>query len=286
MNRREFLLAAGVAASPTPTRIIDTHTHFYDPSRPQGVPWPSKKESQLYRTVLPRHYKAIAQPLGVTGTVVVEASPWVEDNQWVLDLAKDEPFLVGVVGHLEPGDPEFKTNLERFRKNRLFLGIRVGAAKLDQGLDDFARLSDAGLELDIAGPASTFPAVVRFTDRFPRLRIVLNHLPQDFPPDSAALRAALRELGSRPNVFAKVSGVLRRVNGRTSTDVETYRASLDELWTLFGPDRVVYGSDWPVSERLAPYADVLKVVMDYFTAKGADAAERYFWKNSRMAYRW
>jgi L-fuconolactonase len=286
MNRRQFVLAAGGAALPAPTRIIDTHTHFYDPSRPQGVPWPSPKETQLYRTVLPRHFKQIAQPLGVTGTVVVEASPWVEDNQWVLDLAKDDPFLVGLVGHLEPGEPEFKTHLERFRKNRLFLGIRVGPAKLEKGAEDFARLSDAGLELDILGPASMFPAVVRFADRFPRLRIVLNHLPQDFPAEAAPLRAALRELASRPQVFAKVSGVLRTVNGRTSTRVDDYREPLDELWSLFGPDRVIYGSDWPVSERRAPYAGVLKVVMDYFTAKGEDAAEKYFWKNSRAAYRW
>ena len=80
--------------------IVDTHTHFYDPARPQGVPWPSPGEEHLYRTVLPRHYKALAEPEGVTATVVVEASPWVEDNQWILDLAAADPFIVGLVGHL------------------------------------------------------------------------------------------------------------------------------------------------------------------------------------------
>ena len=74
--------------------IIDTHTHFYDPSRPQGVPWPGPENELLYRTVLPEHYRQIAEPEGVTGTVVVEASAWLDDNQWILDLAKDDPFNV------------------------------------------------------------------------------------------------------------------------------------------------------------------------------------------------
>ena len=89
--------------------IIDTHTHFYDPFRPQGVPWPEKDDEILYRRALPEDYKALAVPEGVTGTVMVECSPWVEDNQWVLDLAATDPFIVGLVGHLEPDDPDFAT---------------------------------------------------------------------------------------------------------------------------------------------------------------------------------
>src|SRR5438552_3423504 len=98
IHRRTFL--AGLSglraalAQPVEIRsgIIDTHTHFYDPARPQGVPWPTKSDTLLYRTVLPHHFQALTQRLGVTGTVVVEASPWLEDNQWILDLAKDYPF--------------------------------------------------------------------------------------------------------------------------------------------------------------------------------------------------
>ena len=57
--------------------IVDTHTHFYDPSRPQGVPWPSPNDDVLYRTTLPEHYRELAVPMGVSGTVVVEASAWL-----------------------------------------------------------------------------------------------------------------------------------------------------------------------------------------------------------------
>ena len=109
--------------------IIDTHTHFYDPTRPEGVPWPNPNDEVLYRRVMPEDYKALAVPEGATGTVVVEASKWLEDNQWILDLAAEEPFIVGFVGHLEP-TADFEDNLNRFSANPLFRGIRLGGGHL------------------------------------------------------------------------------------------------------------------------------------------------------------
>ena len=91
--------------------IVDTHTHFYDPYRPEGVPWPPQDNSLLYRRVLPDDYKAVALTEGVTGTVVVEASEWVEDNRWILELAATEPFIVGFVGNLDPESDDFERHL-------------------------------------------------------------------------------------------------------------------------------------------------------------------------------
>src|SRR3954447_17204008 len=144
MNRRAFLAGvAGATVLPAvtlPKSIIDTHVHFYDPSRPQGVPWPPKSESLLYRTVMPEEFRRITKPLGVTGAIKVEASGWLEDNQWVLDIAAREPIIVATVGHLEPGSPDFRKNLARFHKNRLFRGIRLG--KLQEGPEFIADLKE------------------------------------------------------------------------------------------------------------------------------------------------
>src|SRR5262245_1657434 len=115
-NRRDWMRSSllGTAAALSAMRLapaadeaksiaaIDAHTHFYDPTRPEGIPWPSKTDKLLYRKVLPEHFLAVARPCGVVGTVVVEASSRVEDNQWLLDLAVKEPFVVGVVGRLTP----------------------------------------------------------------------------------------------------------------------------------------------------------------------------------------
>ena len=295
MNRRTFLAAAAAVipvldAAPS-FPIIDTHAHFYDPSRPQGVPWPPKNDKVLYRAVLPDEYIRITKPLGITGVIEVEASSWLEDNRWVLDLANKYPAIVATVGHLNPGEPDFRKNLARFHKDRRFRGIRLGEPQTgDAGLTpDLKELAAAGLELDVLGGPPLLPQVVRLTDRVPDLRIVIDHLPFD-PPAEAAERSsyesALRELGKRPRVYAKVSNVVRKQGNRVPEDVSFYRPSLDQLWDIFGPDRLVYGSNWPVSNLIAPYPIVFKVVRDYFTGKGREASEKYFWKNSKAAYRW
>ena len=99
-------------------------------------------------------------------------------------------------------------------------------------------------------------------------------------------RAALHELARRPQVYAKVSGVLKQEGQVVPDIVQAYKPALDEVWEMFGPDRVVYGSNWPVSNRLAPYPTVLSVVRQYVITKGTDVAEKYFWRNSVAAYRW
>jgi L-fuconolactonase len=281
MNRRAFLnglLAMEVLAAQT-GRIVDTHVHFYDPTRPQGVPWPPKTEPILYKPMLPDAFGRLTRPLGVSGVIVIEASPLVEDNEWVLDLAKGHPIIQGFIGNLEPGQPEFKANLARFAKDPLFHGIRLGEPAIARALkdpavrEDVARLADAGLTLDAIGSAGLLSDLVILADQHPTLRIVIDHMPFDEQPE-----AVLQELAQRPRIYAKVSGVLRP--GPTWE-----QSSVDALWTAFGPGRMIYGSNWPVSERIAPYSTVLGTVQKYFAAKGAESFEKLFWRNSLAAYR-
>jgi L-fuconolactonase len=298
ISRRSLLVSAGALAlssvsAAAATRIIDTHTHFYDPTRPQGVPWPSKEEHILYRSVLPEEFKRVTARFGITGAIAVEASPLVEDNQWVLDLAAKEPIIVGTVGHLEPGTPEFSMELARFHKNRRFRGIRVAdfESYLSETpyVEDLKLLAQADLELDILGGPLDLAQAVRVSDLVPDLRIVIEHLPFDPPPnrtDRLAYKHALHELGQRPQVYIKVSNLRRRSGNAVPTDLTFYRPSLDELWSIFGPDRLVYGSNWPVSTEIAPYADVFEVVHKYFATKGQDAMDKFFWRNSKRAYKW
>jgi predicted TIM-barrel fold metal-dependent hydrolase len=296
VNRRRFLGAAAGAVLPLAAAedipIIDTHIHLFDTRRPGGVPWPPKNDTALYMPALPDRYRKIALPLGIRGAIEVEASPLIEDTQWVLDIAAHEPLLVGTVGHLEPGEPDFAKQLERFHRNPLFRGIRYGnlwgrdlgiEMKKPGFISGLKLLAGAGLVLDSANPTPQLIAtMLRVTDLVPNLRVVMDHLPRlENPPEHD-----LRELGSRPEVFAKISGVVRKVNGSVPEDLAVYRPTLDLLYGIFGPDRVLYGSDWPNSDHWAPYEVELKIVRAYFGGKGRSIAEKYFWKNSVAAYRW
>jgi predicted TIM-barrel fold metal-dependent hydrolase len=102
----------------------------------------------------------------------------------------------------------------------------------------------------------------------------------------AALRATLTELGRRPQVYVKLSEVLHPVGGQVHDDLDFYRSRLDEIYGIFGPDRVIYGSDWPNSDHSAPLPQELKVVREYIEGKGSAVAEEFFWRNSIAAYRW
>jgi predicted TIM-barrel fold metal-dependent hydrolase len=306
MNRRSFLgVAAGLAladksapaAAPIP--IIDTHIHLYDPFRPGGSPWPNKNNQVLYKTSLPARYRPIAQPLGIVGAIEVECSPLYEDNQWVLDVAEQEDIMVGTVGRLVPGTAEFKTGLDRFHKNPLWRGIRYGLGR-QQGKEldrpefvaDLKALADADLVLDTANPSVSLLAdVVRVSDRVPNLRIVVDHLPQMVPPTEPAERASydasMKAFRGRPLIYVKVSEVLRRLdNDHIPTDLAFYRPRLDEILDVFGIDRVLYGSDWPNGDQWLPVPVGFKIVHEYFTGKGREAAEKYFWRNSVKCYKW
>jgi L-fuconolactonase len=282
--------------SPAPLDVIDCHTHFYDPSRPQGVPWPPK-DSPLYRTVLPEHLRSLPKPRPLAGTVIVEASPWVEDNQWLLDLASDDPFIVGIVGNLRLGDDEFARNLKRFAANRLFRGIRASQQAVEQQLaagrlDDFKQLAEHDLALDVNGGPEMPLMVAKLAAELPQLRIIVNHIANvridgDGPPQNwmEAIQAAAKQ----KNVFCKVSALVEgaaRGGRKAPTDVDFYRPYLDVVWRAFGDDRLIYGSNWPVSDRAADYATVQQIALDYVSDRGAEAAKKFFALNAQQGYQW
>ncbi len=282
-----------------PIPIIDTHIHLFDPRRPQGIPWPPKT-AIFHKPTLPADYRALTKSLGIVGAIEVECSPWLEDNQWVLDVSAKETIMVGMIGNLEPGKPDFAKQLERFAKNPLFRGIRCGYLwdrniredlKKPEFIHGLKLLGNGGFTMDSANPTvALLEDLVQVGDKVPNLKIVVDHLPKIVIPSDAAGRkaydAALKTLASRPNVYVKVSAVLGKIGDKIPYDLAPYKPKLDALYETFGPDRLLYGSDWPNSEPLGNYAQVLKVVRDYFEAKGPEVAEKYFWKNSVAAYKW
>jgi L-fuconolactonase len=277
--------------------IIDTHTHFYDPTRPQGVPWPTPKQDWLYRPVLPPDFRKIAEPLGIRGTIVVEASAWVEDNQWLLDLASDNPFLLGIVGRLDPLAEEFPAQLKRFSGHPKFRGIRVsGKQFMERGkdaayLESMRLLAGTGISLDINGPREYLNHIGALAAAVPTLRIVINHVggagdPQHITP---AWRDAIRAAGQSESVVCKVSGLAEQsqaAHGEAARTTDYYLPILDTVWAAFGEKRLIFGSNWPVSDRGTTLDNVLNIVRPYFTAKGPSATNRYFSQNAAEVYRW
>ena len=307
VNRREFLAGAAAVATvgapalqaqQAPVPIIDTHIHLFDPTRPQGAPYSGPRGGGPPIPSLPPRYRKLSEPLGIVGAIKVEASPWLEDNLWVLEVAQTDTMIVGVIGNLEPDKPEFAEYLERYHKNPLFLGIRYGnlwgrdftkQVENPAFISGMKLLAQAGLTLDTANPqVALLEGIVRLTDQVPNLRVVLDHLPSLDPTQAErpAYDKALLEIGKRPQIYVKLSGVIHRINEKVSLDLNTYRDRLDSLIGVFGEDRIVFGSDFPNSDGVAPIDKIVGIVKQYFAAKPRSLQEKYFWKNSVAAYHW
>ena len=321
MDRREFMQAAAIgaaavgagateaAAQKSSIPIIDTHVHLYDPTRPQGIPWPNKDQpASIYRRFLPGDYAKIAEPHGVVGAIETECSPWIEDNYWVMDVSKNEPIMVGEVGDLLLGHPDYREHLERLHKNPLYVGIRVSnlwgrnveeLLKKPQVWDDLKALADAGLSMDFGGGPEQVRQLLQITDRIPNLRVVINHLPGARVPEDSAVRANwqknTQELAKRPHIYVKFSEIFQRVDerghrvatgGRIPKDLAFYKPRLDEIYETFGPDRLMFASDWTNSEPMSSFGELVALDLEYFTPKGREVMEKVFWKNSLSAYRW
>jgi predicted TIM-barrel fold metal-dependent hydrolase len=312
MDRRGFLAgtAAALAAAPAAAAtlddipIIDCHIHLFDATRPQGAPYKGGRNFSG-GVALPSMYAKIAKPLGIVGVIEVDASPWVEDNLWVLETIQPEPLMVGTVGNLNPASAEFGAYLDRYAKNPLFRGIRYGnlwgynlPVQVDNPvfIEGLKLLAQHDLVLETANQnIALLEAAVRVNDKAPELRIVLDHLPAFDPTQETqgAYDAVLKELSQRKNIWVKVSEIVHPVRQPGTgapplivPGLAAHRDRLDTIMGSFGEDRVVFGSDWPNAVGVSEVPDTVALVREYFSSQSRAAAEKYFWKNSVAAYKW
>jgi L-fuconolactonase len=299
-----FLLALSFAAlsaaaeNPPPVKhLIDTHIHLYDTTRDVEMRWPPKDDKVLYKPHLPAEYSRLAKAAGVTGVVIVEASDHLEDNQWVLDQVSGDDFYIGLVGNIDVYREDFEQQVLRFKKDPRFVGVRPrGPKPIDFSnelvLANLRVLARHDLTMDYLTNGGGIPGIEtidRVARAIPSLRIVVNHcLGYDFDgkPPSPKWIAAVERLAANKNVFCKISGLYQRsVPQPAPQNLDHYRSVLDVLWKRFGKDRLIYGSNWPVTKHTGSYASFLKLVDQFISAKGQAAREHFYWKNAAAAYR-
>jgi predicted TIM-barrel fold metal-dependent hydrolase len=285
------------ASAPTGMPMVDTHIHLFDPNRPQGAPYRGPRDKPFFTEgSFPATYRRVMRKHPVVAAIHVDASAWVEDNLWALQIAETDPVMVGTIGNFRIEQDGFAEIFARHAKNALFRGLRYGnlwgydlvaQSRRGEFIDRLKLVADSDLVLDTANPRiDLLEAVVRISDRIPTLRIVIDHLAKLEPTveELPAYNAVLREIAQRPNLFVKLSSSLHA--GHVSPRMIDHKERLDLVYGVFGADRTLFASDWPNVEGDGPVDTAVRIVQDYFAGKTPEEREKFFWKNSIAVYKW
>jgi L-fuconolactonase len=262
---------------------IDSHQHFWNYD-PEEYPW-IKPEWPIRRSYLPDALEGELKSCQIDGCVAVQARQTVAESEWLLELADRSPFIKGVVGWVDLRAPDVAVQLKRFAAQPKFAGVRH--VLQDEADDDFmlqpdfqrgiSQLHKFELTYDLLIFPRQLPAAIKLASAFPEQPFVLDHIAKP-PIKEGALgpwRGHLQKLASLPNVYCKVSGMITEADwGRWHPS--QFKPYLDVVFEAFGPDRVMFGSDWPVALLAGTYQQVFELAREYVAPLGAGVEAAFF----------
>ena len=251
--------------------------------------------SILRREFLPAHLLAETREACIDAVVSVQARQNVDETHWLLNLAADHDWVLGVVGWLPLASPTIREVMEGFRHEKKLCGLRhVVQDESDNGFlarvdfnDGIQAIKEFGWTYDILIYARQLPFAIPFVDRHPDQVFVLDHIAKptiqsDSHDDD--WERGFRELSKRPNVYCKFSGVVTEVRGNSWSILQIQRY-WDTALDAFGTDRLMFGTDWPVCLLKTSYFDWVEAVTVFASKLSSDEQAGFWSQNAVRAYR-
>lgn len=254
----------------TSSPVIDSHQHLWDPAR-RDYPWLT--DPRIAKPFRAEDLKPLLEESGIDASVLVQTVPDMDETQELLQIAADHEFIAGVVGWVDLTDSHLAhilTELKSGPNGDRLVGIRhqvhdepddAWLAREDVQLG-LATVANAGLVYDVLIRPQHLQIAINIAEDFPHLRFVIDHMAK---PDIAgggieAWSAAMHEFAGMENVACKLSGILTEA-GEDWT-VDSLRPYVRTVVEIFGPHRLMFGSDWPVSLLSADYASVYRTLRE------------------------
>jgi L-fuconolactonase len=241
--------------------LIDAHQHFWRVGR-NGFSWPTPDLAAIHRDFGPADLATVGAPLGLTGSVLVQSQADDRDTDWLLELVADEPLVLAVVGWADLSAPDAPARIAELARSPKLRGLRpmlqnldddawIASPSLDPALDAMVAY---GLSLDALVLTRHLPHLLTLARRRPDLAIVIDHGAK--PPIATGEQAdawarGIDALAELPQVFCKLSGLLTEAApGQAPDALAPY---VRHLVSAFGPERLMWGSDWPVLDLAGDY---------------------------------
>ena len=245
--------------------MIDTHVHFWHYNRDE-FPWIGEDQAALKQNRLPGDITALTAER-ITGLIAVQARPKPSENDFLLQQAQANPIIKGVIGWFD-FDASIEPQLEAAAGHALIKGFRhliqdepqpSQYLSEHQGLQQGVRaIQQQQYIYEVLAHQADLPAVINFCARHDKHWLVIDHLCK---PEFASQTAFdwwqlhMRKLAALPHVVVKISGLVTEAGAHaTAADLQPY---VNAVWALFGPERLLWGSDWPVSSATHSYASLL-----------------------------
>ena len=273
--------------------ITDSHQHFWQVGR-FDYPWMTSDLGVLYRDYLPAEFAPILRDNQVQKTVLVQASNSIEESRWLLELANENAFIAGVVGWVDLMSPDVDAQLAELSADPKFKGVRhLVESEPNDGwlvqpavLSGLKGLSHYNLSYDLLVHTRHLKHVPRVAESCPELALVIDHLAK--PPiaknEFDEWSRALAPLAQYPNIHCKLSGLVTEANWH-SWETSDLRPYVDYALELFGADRLMFGSDYPVCLLAATYNRVLESFQEILAGLSERDREKIFSLNAAKFYR-
>jgi L-fuconolactonase len=244
--------------------MIDSHQHFWTIAR-GDYGWMGPHVAPLLRDFMPGDLAPLMARTGITRTIAVQAAETEAETEFLLQLAEQTDFIAGVVGWLDMDSDAFPERLDHLRRSPRFVGLRPMLQDLPDDrfilrprvLRHLGLVADRGLALDVLIFPRHLPHVREALSLTPGLRAVIDHMAK---PEIAAgtldpWREGIAAVAALPDVSCKLSGLVTEAPAGSWTP-DQLRPYVDHVVNCFGPDRLMFGSDWPVCTLAASYAEV------------------------------
>lgn len=274
--------------------IIDSHQHFWKLSR-NDYKWLTEDLLELYRDFMPNDLYPILNEHQIDKTIVVQAAPTIEETLFLLTLFEKYDWIAGVVGWLDFSSVNFQQNFEVLLRHPGFVGVRPMLQDLHEDdwilrpdvLKNVELLVQHDVPLDLLIKPRHIPYILELLKLFPKLRVVVNHIakPNIAEQQLDGWKEAIEKIAMYPNAMCKLSGLVTEATHQNWT-LEEFQPFITHVVNVFGTERVMFGSDWPVCNLSGTYNDVLMILMENLPAKllGKDL-EMIFGENAKRFYK-
>jgi len=283
---------------------IDTHQHYWR-YQPQDFGWINDTMPVLQHDFLPDDCQTAMREAGITASIAVQARSMEQETDFLLQLAADKPSVLGVVGWTDLRSAQLQERLEHWTQNPALRGFRhivqdepdvpglLNDAAFQRGV---AQLQRNSLSYDVLLFGHQLPDAQAFCARHDQHWLVLDHVGKPALRDWAQADVAsrwrkdLRALARLPHLMCKLSGLVTETTWSAAKavsagDQAAILRCFDEALEAFGPQRLMYGSDWPVCQLAAPYAAVADTALQWAGSRLSASEQEAFWSaNAVRAY--